>query len=80
MVAHCNTTASKFLKNICSDFLGSDAIQSCSIEFGSFIERTRKEKNTEAMMVLDNKNCLVMGRLVMLNQSQAVVLVILEKD
>jgi two-component system NtrC family sensor kinase len=78
MIAHCNTLASKFLKNICTDFLGSDAFESCNIEFGDLIKKTRKEKTTETMIVLNNKNCRILGQTVTLNNSETVVFVIVE--
>ena len=78
MVAHCNTVAAKLLKNVCTDFLGSDAIQSCSKEIGSFIGNTRKENITETKMELNGKQCLVMGRSVFLNNTETVVLVFVE--
>jgi len=78
MVAHCNTAAAKYLKNVCTDFLGSDVIQSCNMEMGNFIEKTKNENITEAMITMDDKNCRIMGRTVTLNNSDAVVLVIVE--
>lgn len=78
MVAHSNIAASGLLKNICSDFLGADVTQCCNLELNNFIKKTRAEKNTDTQMVLNNKNYRVLGRIVELNQSEAVVLVFTE--
>lgn len=78
MVAHSNIAASGLLRNICSDFLGADVTQCCNIELNTLIQRTRAEKNTEAQMTLNGKNYRVLGRIVEMNQSEAVVLVFTE--
>jgi two-component system, NtrC family, sensor kinase len=79
MVAHCNTAASHLLKNICSDFLGSDVVQSCNLQLNRFIEKVRSEKMADEMMLLNDREHMVMGRIVKLNMSEAVVLVFTEK-
>jgi two-component system, NtrC family, sensor kinase len=79
MVAHCNTVAASLLKNICSDFLGADVVQSCNLQLNRFIEKVRREKMADEIIELNDKDHLVMGRVVKLNQSEAVVLVFTEK-
>jgi two-component system NtrC family sensor kinase len=78
MISYCNSTATALLKGSCCDLLGADLNQSCSLDLRQLLTRIRREKTFESEILLNDARYRVLGRTILLNESEAAVFVFLE--
>ncbi|MDD2850741.1 MAG: response regulator [Desulfuromonadaceae bacterium] len=75
MIAYCNSVATTILKTACSDIFGGDVNSCCDASLGVFVEQVRRDKNVAAEIVLAGTPHKIIGRSMMFNDGDSVVLV-----
>ena len=80
MIAYCNDSAAKLLKNVCSDIFAADVATSCDVSFGRLIAQVQREKEISVEVTLGGTLCRVLGRTMAFGENEAIVLVFLEVE
>ncbi|MDD2271237.1 MAG: response regulator [Desulfuromonadaceae bacterium] len=79
MIAYCNDIGARLLKDVCGDIFGADVSTCCNASLGLLVAQVRLDKTITVDTVLGSTPCRVIGRTITFSDSEAIVLVFLER-
>jgi two-component system NtrC family sensor kinase len=78
MIVVCNSLGNEILGGLCEVVLGGDVRSSCSEKFAILVEDILQQKNMDRVVEIHDRYWRVLGRLVRINESDAVLMVFVE--